>query len=171
MTPSVDRVNWPTMAEAAVRLGTNERTIRRWIDAGKLRPEERPAPGRKPLVIVDPEDVGRLQAERQPPVVMREERAGSNDTANPNSMALAPFVPANAASLQHFLAGVSHAYPVSRTKPWLTLDEAAEFSGLPRGWLLAQARRGEASVPSVMAINVGTEKQPRWRFNREALSL
>lgn len=49
-------------------------------------------------------------------------------------------------------------------KPWLTLEEAAEYSGLPIGWLRKQAIAG---VPFV--INVGTEKARRFRFCRVEL--
>ncbi|HEX4138341.1 MAG TPA: hypothetical protein VHY84_27270 [Bryobacteraceae bacterium] len=168
-SPSLDTSNWPTLTEAAVVLGTNERTIRRWIEAKRLQAGTRPVVGRKPLTIIEPEGVERMRFERMPPVLLRDEgRAASNDAAHPDSMALAPHVPENAGHLQHFLAGVLQGYPVQRPKPWLNLDEAAEFSGLPRGWLLARARLGAQGA--VIAINVGTEKQPRWRFNREALA-
>lgn len=168
--PIPDTSNWPTQTQAAAVLGTNERTIRRWIESGRLHSSSRPAVGRKPLTIVDPEDVERIRLERLPPVVLRDQgEAASNHTAHPDSMAIGPHIPAAGASLQHFLAGVLQAYPVSRPKSWLTLDEAAEVSGLPKAWLLAQARAGEAAHPSVVAVDVGTEKQSRWRFNRDAL--
>ena len=64
-------------------------------------------------------------------------------------------------------------------KPWLTLDEAAEASGLPKAWLLAQARKDwrtfrlpgdtDAQADCVRAINVGSEKHCVWRFSRAAL--
>jgi hypothetical protein len=50
-------------------------------------------------------------------------------------------------------------------KPWLTLAEAVEYSGLPRTWLVAQARAGAA-----FAIDVsGGGSRASWRFNRDAL--
>jgi hypothetical protein len=41
----------------------------------------------------------------------------------------------------------------------ITLDQAHEQSGLPRAWLLAQARAG-----APWAINCGTGKKEFWRF-------
>jgi hypothetical protein len=50
-------------------------------------------------------------------------------------------------------------------KPWLTLAEAAEYSGLPEAFLARLAKEG-----AKIAINVGAgKKNARWRFNREAL--
>jgi hypothetical protein len=50
-------------------------------------------------------------------------------------------------------------------KPWLTLDEAVMFSGLPKGWLMREARKG-----SPLALNVGSAKRASFRFSRELLS-
>lgn len=47
---------------------------------------------------------------------------------------------------------------------WLTLKEAAEYSGLPARWLRAAARAGK-----LRAQNVG-EKRERWMFPREGLN-
>lgn len=50
-------------------------------------------------------------------------------------------------------------------KPWLTLEEAVEYSGLPRGYLLKRAREGwDAAVD----VSTGGAHQ-FWRFNRAAL--
>lgn len=54
--------------------------------------------------------------------------------------------------------------PAAPCKPWLTLAEAAEYSGLPAAWLRRQARAGAAC-----AVNVGSPASPRWRFSRELL--
>jgi hypothetical protein len=50
-------------------------------------------------------------------------------------------------------------------RPWLTLAEASEWSGLPAAWLLAQARAG-----APFALNVAHGSKAHWRFNREALA-
>lgn len=83
--------------------------------------------------------------------------------------------------------------PPIEPKPWLTLAEAAEYSGLPASWLLGVARtdaalqaemdrmasmNGGESVGSVVArhpvhvvaVNVGTAKRASWRFHRDQLS-
>jgi hypothetical protein len=70
------------------------------------------------------------------------------------------------AGLAAHLARLSAAFPSPpRPKPWLTLVEAVEFSGLPQAYLLTQARAG-----SIRAVNVGTAKQQRWRFHRSSLA-
>lgn len=58
------------------------------------------------------------------------------------------------------------AYRVSLiTRAWLTVDEAVEYSGLPRGYLLKRAREGwDAAVD----VSTGGAHQ-FWRFNRAAL--
>lgn len=50
-------------------------------------------------------------------------------------------------------------------RPWLSVDEAAEYSGLPAAFLRRQAAAG---VP--WAVNVGSDDRPRWRFNRDAMA-
>jgi hypothetical protein len=52
-------------------------------------------------------------------------------------------------------------------KPWLTLDEAAEYSGLTRAWLLKEAEAGQGAI----AIrDMGRfARGGRWRFLRADL--
>ena len=69
------------------------------------------------------------------------------------------------AGLAAQLARLAEAFPPpAEAKPWLTLSEAAAFSGLPAAWLLGQARAG-----AVRAVNVGAGKRAFWRFNRADL--
>ena len=55
--------------------------------------------------------------------------------------------------------------PAAAARPWLSLADAAEYSGLPTFFLLLQARRGAA-----WALNVGQGSKAHWRFNRDALA-
>ncbi len=55
--------------------------------------------------------------------------------------------------------------PAPAPKPWLSLADAAEWSGLPASFLLAKARAGAA-----FAVNVGQGSRDFWRFNRDALA-
>lgn len=154
-------------------LGTGERSVDRWIGAGKLRSAERPVPGRKPVVIVHPEDVEKLRVERRPLTLLRTPqdvvRSEASEDLQPGAGktgALARIAPNDAA----VIAALFKAVAMDRkAKPWLTLAEAVEYSGLPKSWLLAQAREGGLLCGGQMAINVGTPKQPRWRFSREVL--
>jgi hypothetical protein len=55
--------------------------------------------------------------------------------------------------------------PAPVVKPWLTLSEAVDYSGLPARYLVQSAIEG-----SIRAVNVGTGDKAFWRFNREALA-
>lgn len=177
-----DLSSWPTHTEAAQRLGTNERTIHRWITSGRLRRAYRPAIGRKPIVIVDPADVERLRKERQQVVVVETapmqtipenpglispgiaRRAENADLARQSPGLIGPGGDPFAGLAAH-LARLAAAFPTPQPKPWLGLAEASEYSGLPRAWLIAQARAG-----ALRAVNVAANgTRERWRFNREAL--
>lgn len=71
----------------------------------------------------------------------------------------------DAALFAHFEAGRLSAPPAP--KPWLTLAEASEYSGLPVAWLRARAADGYGG-----AINVGsagTGGKMYWRFRRDLL--
>jgi hypothetical protein len=69
------------------------------------------------------------------------------------------------AGLAAHLARLATAYPSPASeKPWLTLDEAAAWSGLPKGWLLAEAKAGNS-----FARNASKGARASWRFNRELL--
>jgi excisionase family DNA binding protein len=179
-----DLSSWPTHTEAAARLATNERTIRRWIESGRLKAAYRPATGRKPIAVVDPEDVERLRSERQQVVVVETTPMQISpmkiapDFSESDARAVGPHligVPADQAAalvrsadpfagLAAHLTRLAAAFPTPQPKPWLGLAEAAEYSGLPRDWLLAQARAG-----ALRAVKVGKGSRDRWKFNREAL--
>ena len=179
--PQPDLSSWPTHTEAAAQLATNERTIRRWIQADRLKAGYRPAAGRKPVAVVDPADVERLRGERKT-VVIVETAAPENSDPAERRRAVGPYLngrvdtpePGTAldrsrssdpfAGLAAHLARIAAAFPAPQPKPWLGLAEAAEYSGLPRAWLIAQARSG-----ALRAVNVGQGTRERWRFNREAL--
>jgi hypothetical protein len=171
MTAAPDLSAWPTQTEAAVQLGTNERTIRRWIEAGRLRAGKRPVAGAKPQTVIDPDSIKRLQAERErgKPVVMPAPEATIRDPDNlPHAM---PDVRINGelaridpfAGLAAHLAKLAAYYPTpppTLPGPFISLEEAAAISGMPKSWLLAQAKAG---VP--WAINISTGKRARWRFS------
>jgi excisionase family DNA binding protein len=155
--------NWPTQTEAAVQLGTNERTIRRWIESGRLKSSTRPVVGRKPATIVDPEDVERLREERHPVVLVEKAEKSLQ------RMAADPAIP-DTQVMAAFKAAIRET--PKEPKPWLTLKEAAEYSGLPAAWLLKNARMSGLGIDNgvVVAMDVGSGKRAVWRFSRNALS-
>jgi hypothetical protein len=166
----------PTMSKADVcaYVGKSKRTIDNYIATGRLAVAYFQGPNGK-TGIFQRADVEALKVDLEtptyrPPVVRESNYERSAATA------VGPHVP-EASRLQHFLAEVLRAYPVDRIRPWLTLAEAADYSGLPAGWLLAQAREGKCGSiadpprPGVIrAINVGTGSKEFWRFHRASLT-
>jgi hypothetical protein len=142
-----------TKDEAAEALGKSRRTIETYAATGKL-----------PCIYVttkfgrqatfDPGDVARLKAELESPIHRMIE---PEPPATPPAPALRSHDPF--AGLAAHLAKLSPSNPPPTIGKWLTLDQAHEQSGLPRAWLLAQARAG-----APWAINCGTGKKEFWRF-------
>ncbi|MGH9639316.1 MAG: hypothetical protein ACRD3Y_04600, partial [Bryobacteraceae bacterium] len=51
---------WPTVEEAAARLGTSTRSIERRIEKGEIEAQKRPRAGKKPETVCHPRDVEKL---------------------------------------------------------------------------------------------------------------
>lgn len=171
-----------TKKEVIEYLGKSARTIETLVRAGRLPVKYFNGSNGKQASF-ERADVDRLKADIAVPMVRATASyapapavapvvspAVSNDTGlvpfgsdAPAAVALAQSI---AVALRDGLRGESPRG--DEPKPWLTLDEAAAWSGLPKSWLLAQAR-ADSLMSSVVIINVGTRERPRWRFNREAL--
>jgi hypothetical protein len=153
---------WLTKAAAAARLRCSIRTIERHISEGRLRSRSENVAGRKPAVLVDPAGLAALLAAADP---------ASSLVASPRALPAAPAAAMPGPQLGQLLDRIARAIAESKPaapgplKPWLDLDEAAEYSGLPRAWLLSQARGG-----SGVAINVAMGGGDRWRFSRRRLA-
>ena len=152
--PVSDMSEWPTLQDAARILGVSEKTVRRLIDRGELGSAKRKQPGLAPqIVVVHPGDLARETAKRMPkPFVMPETQDGQmslmQSTLSRASMAelIRCYVPP---------LGV-------RDKLFLTLDEAAEFSGLPKAVLLREVKGN-----LLLARKTGSG----WRFRKADLLL
>jgi hypothetical protein len=159
--------------EVIAILGKSKRTVETYIASGRLPCTYVNGRNGKQAYF-DPADVARLKREIDNPVSsvakVRTLAVERQQPAPPAPAALLP-PPDYWADVARLVAALAPA-PVTPPKPWLTLDEAAEFSGLPKSWLLAQARLDASGYAErcISAINVGTEKQVRWRFNRDALA-
>ncbi len=185
MTPAPALAAWPTNTQAAVQLGTNERTIRRWIAAGRLRAEQRPVVGAKPQTVIDPEDVARVRAERErekPVVIADPDRmpdamphvriGGEVARVEPfGSPAWLKEIAAISAELQTINRQSS-----SNPKTWLTAKEAALASGLPESWLRDFARDASKTADGmgpqvdIEVLDVGAGRRGgRYRFRRDSL--
>ena len=156
-----------TKDEAAEALGKSRRTIETYAATGKLPCIYVTHKFGRQLVF-DPDDVARLKAELESPIHRMIE---PEPPATPPALDLAhvfPDPPALALRSHDPFAGLAaHLAKLSAPPPtigkWLTLDQAHEQSGLPRAWLLAQARGG-----APWAMNCGTGKKEFWRFRADA---
>jgi hypothetical protein len=160
METVIENEEWVNKTEAAEILGVSVRQVEIRAAKGEVRkrilpkkPNERAA-----RVIYLREDLDAIRAgkpnrygEPKPETALAVTPVSGGD----------PF-----AGLAAHLAALSRAFPPPVEKrPWLTLAEASEWSGLPAAWLTARAREG-----APYAVNVGQGSKAHWRFNRAALA-
>jgi hypothetical protein len=153
--------DWPTQEKAAEQLGTTVRTIQRLVSERKMASRLQPVPGRKPVVLIDPQDIERILNERRKTVILP---AVSNAAGKLQRMDAGsdPF-----AGLAVHLARIAAAFPAPQPpSPWMTLKEAAAWSKMPKGYLLRRAREGWTAAIDVS--NGGSNS--RWLFNRDELA-
>jgi excisionase family DNA binding protein len=143
-----DLSTWLTEPEAAAALQISPRTLRRMCADGRgPQSAMRPVPGRKPERVYDQERVDELASQSAPPqaliaVPVEEPRALAR-TLNVPTLAAAGDV---MSVLQQFAAILRPSATPGPTA-WLTLDEAAAYSGLSRTFLARMVQDGE--LPSV----------------------
>lgn len=100
-------------------------------------------------------------------VQVKPQKAVSNDAGESTALAVRPNDALDPfAGLAAHLARLAAAFPAPAPlpKPWLTLAEAVEYSGLPVWFLVDRARSG-----GIRAVNVGHGTREYWRFHREGL--
>ena len=68
---------WIAKRDLAEKLSMAERTIERKIEAGELRSAKRPISGRRPLIVIHPEDAAALEQRTLKPI------PGAPPDANP----------------------------------------------------------------------------------------
>lgn len=128
---------WLTTEQTTKALGKALRTVQDLAASGKLRWKLRHRPGTKPERLYDASDVAQL-APQERPSVEKKPRAPRGSKPEPQGKQLALAVPEATASLLKEMVAQWHApKPVELVhKLWLSLDEAAEYSGLARTTLL-----------------------------------
>jgi hypothetical protein len=168
--PTQTNDEWITKEEAAKMLGVSTRQIERLAARGLIqRRYIKPGKGNR---------YGQTQVQGAAVLTMTKERQAAmrGDSGDGSTrVAVAPAARSQTAlatnaqadfftGLAAHLAKLSAAFPPPAKNPWLTLDEAAEFSGLTKAWLLEQA----ASVVPMLAIrDMGKHARGgRWRFFR-----
>lgn len=129
--------DWCTIDEAIKRTGLSERTLyRRMKDPhNPVRNAYRRIPGRKPLLVLNPDDVARLESETAKPI-LEDGPLGlpAMLAANPDK---AKFPDTLTRAAEHWML---------KNKPILTLDEAAQLSGYTRTYLEKAYKRGDLAA-------------------------
>ena len=146
---------WPTIEEAAAQLGTSVRTMWRHAEARTVEIRKRPRPGKKPANIVNPRDLEKLMPE--PYVMPTRENAGIAVRSKPSE----PAWPAALESIATILSAHRDTVTIG-AKLWLSLDEAAAFSGLTTAVL-----RNCIAYGHMKAIKGGPHGA--WRIQRASL--
>jgi hypothetical protein len=134
------KAGWLTLDEISARCGLSTRTLRRRLEEPRkgvtIETDYRSIPGRKPLLIVSPATVKALVAEVLQPMPMP---ATSSDNAivkkTHRDTGIMP--QGDIGALIQALQRPRFQLP---PRPWLTVKEAAEWSGLPET-LLKRALR------------------------------
>lgn len=142
--------DWLTKQQAAQFLGVAEKTVDRMANSGEIQKATRKQPGRPPMVVFHPDDVGRARAARQqvpPPFVMPN---GAGTAVQPMSRTVVQ--PASDFDVHRTVdvspghvgqaVGRMSTLPPSELahKLWLTEDEAVRYTGLGRGYLERKAK-------------------------------
>jgi excisionase family DNA binding protein len=172
----LDYSTWREKQQAADEIGCSTKTIEQLAKDGQIqqavwRPNGRGAR----RAVYHPDDVARIAKERQPGLPAFVLPAGQSDLARPNRNGTGHGPPATLATLpaedvwRGLLAAALRAVVVGSEKPtsenseklWLTLDEAAEVSGLPRATL----RRLIVDEERLYALKTGRG----WRIRRRDL--
>jgi hypothetical protein len=159
---TVDNDAWLSKADAARVLGVSVRQLELKTAQGLIRKETLPKKPneRAARVVYSREDLDAI-------------RAGSpnrhGEAAPERTLARREQSPNPFADFAERLAGLAFAAQSAKAdlRPWLTLDEAAEYSGLTRAWLLKEAEAGENAIT---VRDMGKHARGgRWRFLRADL--
>jgi DNA-binding CsgD family transcriptional regulator len=166
---------WLDKHEAAKRLDLNWRTVLAMAKAGKIRSEKvRDPETRQRVVKLHAGDIQRLCYDRDhpeptTPLTRREKTVAEAVNNLESNRQIAARLNLGTETLDELLERIYQKMGVAgrlaTPKPWLTLEEAAEYSGLPLRWLRTKAAEG-----SIHAIDVGSGQRHIWRFNRDGLA-
>ena len=135
-----DFSTWVPKQDACEQLGYSYRTLERKLIKLKLRTAQRDVPGRHPITIIHPADFQRLKNQVIPatPALIEHE----------NGQELTP-VTALPPVWRDFAAAVLGTLPYPPRKLFLSLREAADYSGLPQTDLERLIEAGELKAREV----------------------
>ena len=151
-----DYSGWPTKQQAAAAISVSTKQIERWAQEKRLqvakwkRPEGGPA-----IVVYHPKDVERIARERNPnaePFVLP--AANDEKPAADTGKAVAVRQPGAEQFVQAIAAAVSGMSQTSQNHPgvrlaerlYLTMGEAADYTGLGTGYLRRQIAEGRIEL-------------------------
>ena len=131
-----DGSGWMTKAEAVAFSGVSLRTIEREISLQKIRTKQRRQVGRRSVTILHPDDVERLRSDFTPLAV----EPGASLTIDDGERQLSP-----SRSQGDMITGLlQYVRPIVEGKPaFLPIKQAAEYIGLPEGYLRKCIKEGK----------------------------
>lgn len=135
--------HWHDKHQASTLTGMSVKTIERLAAKGEIQQAERPRPGLRPATVYNPDDIGRIKAEREPGAFLMPQTAPP--VSQPGAMVPAA-APVNWGTwLERFAPAPPPQPPTIRR--FLTIAEAAEASGLSMNFLRHAIKT--ASLPAV----------------------
>jgi len=149
--PKDDLSHWLTKQQAADAIGVSTKTIEKLADNRQLQQRSRKRPGKPAIVVYHPSDVERVRLERNPDAEPFELPA-DRPAAPPGTALTVPAAELSAASQNsqnsqnpnplEFLAALAAGIvrqtdrgPVAPERRYLTLAEAAAYTGLGEAYL------------------------------------
>ena len=145
---------WLTKSDVISELNTSGRTVDRLAERKQIQTTYRSVPGRRPLVVYNPDDVARLKEQALTPQPFALPPT-SGSVAKIDSGILNPILDVAQQAFRMFQPNER----IYDGRTWLTLEEAAKFTGLPKSVLLSAAAAGE----------IRARKSGRWYFQRRSL--
>jgi len=146
---------WVPIDQAMKALGKSKSMVRWLVKQGKLRARKELNAGTgHAVLLVSAADIARVNRENETGRPIEE-----TTSVAPLREAVAPSSPSAPGMRIPAAAGL----PAPR--PWLTLTQAAKYSGLPARHLADMAASGELKAEKVFGKKVG-----RWKFRAEALN-
>ena len=144
---------WHTKTEAAALIGASVKTLERLAAAGEIQSAQRPAPGRKPATVYNPEDIGRIATAKTPGAFVMpagNSQPGAMITTTPAN-AIAPTAAAGFGTwLENFTVK-----PATRPRRFMTLPEASEHCGLSVAFLRRAVKTLDDRLPMLASIKDG----------------
>jgi excisionase family DNA binding protein len=149
--------DWLSKAKASKSTGQSERTIERMVARGEIRQAYRRVPGRRPLAVLNPEDVERLKAQTVQPVMSE---YGATPVVTTEDRQIAPVGITPRQGLAELLTAILERQRPAYFPRYLDIPTAAEYVGLPERYLRRMV--GEGKLP---ALKTGRG----WRVRRDHL--